>query len=150
MWLTRSRPAVQLAVLLLAVAAAATLIGLQGNDAAFLGVFPALVPRRPGAAGSPQRAVAGAAIAAVSAASAGRRARAHRGHRLERFRDPGLLPPVAVRPAAAGRATSGQNSCSPSWSRPGPRRPRPPRWPSGSAWPAKCTMCSPIRCPVWC
>ena len=55
MWLTWPRPAVQLAVLLLAVASAAALIGLQGNGAAFLGVFPALVPGRPGAAGSPQR-----------------------------------------------------------------------------------------------
>jgi len=42
MWLTLPQPAVQLAVLLLAVAGAAALIGLQANGAAFLGVFPAL------------------------------------------------------------------------------------------------------------
>ena len=40
MWLTLPRPAVQVAVLLLAVAGAAALIGLQGNGVAFLGVFP--------------------------------------------------------------------------------------------------------------
>ena len=68
MWLTWPRPAVQMAVLLLAVAGAAALIGLQGNGAAFLGVFPALclaafaLPVRLSAV------VAGAAIAAVSAA----------------------------------------------------------------------------------
>jgi signal transduction histidine kinase len=42
MWLTLPGPAVQMAVLLLAVAGAAALIALQGNGAAFLGVFPAL------------------------------------------------------------------------------------------------------------
>jgi signal transduction histidine kinase len=42
MWLTRAGPAVQLAVLLMAVASAAALIGWQGNGAAFLGVFPAV------------------------------------------------------------------------------------------------------------
>ena len=42
MWLTLPQPAVQMAVLLLAVAGAAALIGLQANGAAFLGVFPAL------------------------------------------------------------------------------------------------------------
>ena len=68
MRLTRVQPAVQLAVPLLAVASAATLVGLQANGAAFLGVFPALgfaalvLPVRLSAA------VAGAAIAAVSAA----------------------------------------------------------------------------------
>jgi hypothetical protein len=41
MWLTRAGPAMQLAVLLIAVASAAALIGWQGNGAAFLGVFPA-------------------------------------------------------------------------------------------------------------
>jgi signal transduction histidine kinase len=68
MRLTQARPAVQLAVALLAVASAAALVGLQGNNAGFLGVFPALgyaalvLPVRLSAV------VAGAAIAAVSAA----------------------------------------------------------------------------------
>ena len=42
MWLTRAGSAVQLAALLLAVVSAAALIGVQGNGAAFLGVFPAV------------------------------------------------------------------------------------------------------------
>jgi signal transduction histidine kinase len=42
MWLTQVGSALELAVLLLAVAGAATLIGWQGNGAAFLGVFPAV------------------------------------------------------------------------------------------------------------
>jgi len=68
MRLTRAQPAVQLAVPLLAVAGAATLVGLQANGAAFLGVFPALgyaalvLPVRLSAV------VAGATIAAISAA----------------------------------------------------------------------------------
>jgi signal transduction histidine kinase len=68
MRLTRAQPAVQMAVPLLAVAGAATLVGLQANGAAFLGIFPALgfaalvLPVRLSAV------VAGAAIAAVSAA----------------------------------------------------------------------------------
>jgi signal transduction histidine kinase len=68
MWLTLPRPGVQMAVLLLAVAGAAALIGLQGNGAAFLGVFPALclaafvLPVRLSAV------VAGAAVGAASAA----------------------------------------------------------------------------------
>jgi signal transduction histidine kinase len=41
-WLTRAGSALQLAVLLLAVAGAAALIGWQGNGAAFLGIFPAV------------------------------------------------------------------------------------------------------------
>ena len=68
MWLTLPRLAVQVAVLLLAVAGAAALIGLQGNGVAFLGVFPAVCIA---ALALPVRlsvAVAGAAIAAVSAA----------------------------------------------------------------------------------
>ena len=72
MWLARAKPAlhpaVQLGVPLLAVATAATLVGLQANNAGFLGVFPALgfaalvlpVPI--------SAVVAGAAIVAVSAA----------------------------------------------------------------------------------
>jgi signal transduction histidine kinase len=42
MWLTRAGSAVQPTVLLMAVVSAAALIGLQGNNAAFLGVFPAV------------------------------------------------------------------------------------------------------------
>jgi signal transduction histidine kinase len=68
MWPASSRPAVRMAVLLLAVAGAAVLVGLQGNGAAFLGVFPAVCIA---ALALPVRlsvAVAGAAIVAVSAA----------------------------------------------------------------------------------
>ena len=63
-----ARPTVQLAELLAAVGGAAALIGLQGNGAAFLGVFPAVgiaalvLPVRLAAV------VASAAVAAVSAA----------------------------------------------------------------------------------
>jgi signal transduction histidine kinase len=42
MWLTQAGSGAQLAVLVIDVASAAALIGLQGNDAAFLGVFPAV------------------------------------------------------------------------------------------------------------
>ncbi len=68
MWLTQAGSAVQLAVLVIAVASAAALIGLQGNNAAFLGVFPAVclaalvLPVRLSAL------VAGGAAAAVSVA----------------------------------------------------------------------------------
>jgi signal transduction histidine kinase len=68
MWLTQAGSAVQLAVLLVAVVSAAALIGLQGNGAAFLGVFPAVclaalvLPVRLSAP------VAGVAAGAVSAA----------------------------------------------------------------------------------
>ena len=68
MWLTQAGSAVQLAVLVIAVVSAAVLIGLQGNGAAFLGVFPAVclaalvLPVRLSAL------VAGVAAAAVSAA----------------------------------------------------------------------------------
>jgi signal transduction histidine kinase len=41
-WLARAGSGVQLAVLLMAVVSAAALVGLQGNGAAFLGVFPAV------------------------------------------------------------------------------------------------------------
>ncbi len=67
-WLTQPGSAVQLAVLVIAVVSAAALIGLQGNGAAFLGVFPAVclaalvLPVRLSAL------VAGGAAAAVSAA----------------------------------------------------------------------------------
>ena len=68
MWLTQAGSAAQLAVLVIAVVSAAALIGLQGNDAAFLGVFPAVclaalvLPVRLSAL------IAGLAAAAVSAA----------------------------------------------------------------------------------
>ena len=68
MWLTQAGSAVQLALLVIAVVSAAALIGLQGNGAAFLGVFPAVclaalvLPARLSAL------VAGVAAAAVSAA----------------------------------------------------------------------------------
>jgi signal transduction histidine kinase len=68
MWLTHARPAAQLAVLLVAVVSAAALIGVQGNGAAFLGVFPAvclaalMLPVRLSAV------VAGVAVGAVSVA----------------------------------------------------------------------------------
>jgi signal transduction histidine kinase len=68
MWLTQAGSGVQLAVLLIAVVSAAALIGLQGNGAAFLGVFPAVclaalvLPVRLSAL------VAGVAAVAVSAA----------------------------------------------------------------------------------
>jgi signal transduction histidine kinase len=68
MWLTLPGPGVQVAVLLLAVAGAAALIGLQGNNAAFLGVFPALCVAAFGLPVRLSAVVAGAAIAAVSAA----------------------------------------------------------------------------------
>ncbi len=68
MWLTPARPEVQLAILLVAVVSAAALIGLQGNGAAFLGVFPAvclaalILPVRVSAV------VAGVAVGVVSSA----------------------------------------------------------------------------------
>ncbi len=68
MWLTFPRPAIRMAVLLLAVAGAATLIGLQGNGAAFLGVFPALCLAALALPVRLSAIVAGAAIGAVSAA----------------------------------------------------------------------------------
>ena len=68
MWLSLPRPAVQMAVLLLAVAGAAALVGLQGNGAAFLGVFPALCLAAFALPVHLSAVVAGAAIGAVSAA----------------------------------------------------------------------------------
>jgi signal transduction histidine kinase len=68
MWLAQAGSAVQPAVLLVAVLSAAALIGVQGNGAAFLGVFPAVcmaalvLPVRRSAL------VAGAAAGAVSGA----------------------------------------------------------------------------------
>jgi signal transduction histidine kinase len=68
MWLTLPQHAVQVAVLLLAVAGAAALIGLQANSAAFLGVFPALCLAAFVLPTHLSAVVAGAAIGAVSAA----------------------------------------------------------------------------------
>jgi signal transduction histidine kinase len=68
MWLALPRPAVQLAVLLLAVASAAALVGLQGNGAAFLGVFPALCLAAFVLPVDLSTVVVSAAIGAVSAA----------------------------------------------------------------------------------
>jgi signal transduction histidine kinase len=68
MWLPLTQPAVQLAVALAAVASAAALVGLQANNAAFLGVFPALCYA---ALVLPVRlsiVVVGAAVVSVSAA----------------------------------------------------------------------------------
>ena len=68
MWLTHAGSALQPGVLLAAVVSAAALIGLQGNGAAFLGVFPAVclaalvLPPRVSAL------IAGVAAGAVSAA----------------------------------------------------------------------------------
>ncbi len=68
MWLTEAKPAVQLAVLLVAVVSAAALIGMQSRGAGFLGVFPAVslaalvLPVRLSAV------VAGVALGAVSVA----------------------------------------------------------------------------------
>jgi signal transduction histidine kinase len=68
MWLTRAGSAVQLAVLLLAVVSAAALIGLQGNGAAFLGVFPAVCMAALALPVRLSALVAGVAAVAVSAA----------------------------------------------------------------------------------
>ncbi len=68
MWLTEAKPAVQVAVLLVAVVSAAALIGMQSRGAGFLGVFPAVslaalvLPVRLSAV------VAGVALGAVSVA----------------------------------------------------------------------------------
>ena len=68
MWLRLAAAVIQLTVLLIAVVSAAVLIGLQGNNAAFLGVFPAVcmaalvLPIRMSVP------LAGAAVAAVSLA----------------------------------------------------------------------------------
>jgi signal transduction histidine kinase len=68
MWLTRARPAVQLAALLITVISAATLIGLQGNSAAFLGVFPAVCMAALALPVRVSACVVGVAIGAVSVA----------------------------------------------------------------------------------
>jgi signal transduction histidine kinase len=68
MWLTQAGSAVQLAVLVLAVVSAAALIGLQGNSAAFLGVFPAVCLAALVLPVPLSALVAGVAAAAVSVA----------------------------------------------------------------------------------
>jgi signal transduction histidine kinase len=68
MWLTPRSLAIQLAVLLLAIAGAASLIGLQGNRAAFLGVFPAVCLAALVLPVHLSGVVAGVAVGAVSAA----------------------------------------------------------------------------------
>jgi signal transduction histidine kinase len=68
MWLAPPSPEVRLAVLLLALAGAAALIGLQGNGAAFLGVFPAVCLAALVLPASVSAVVAGAAATAVTAA----------------------------------------------------------------------------------
>jgi signal transduction histidine kinase len=68
MWPRPPALAVRPAVLLLAVAAAAALIGLQANNAAFLGVFPALSMAALALPPRLSALVAAAAVAAVSAA----------------------------------------------------------------------------------
>jgi len=68
MWLTPPQPAVLLVLLLLAVAGAASLIGLQANGAAFLGVFPAICLAALVLPVHLSAVVVGAAIGAVSAA----------------------------------------------------------------------------------
>ena len=68
MWLTQAGSAVQLAVLVIAVVSAAALIGLQGNGAAFLGVFPAVCLAGLDLSGRLSALVAGVAAGAVSVA----------------------------------------------------------------------------------
>ena len=68
MWLTVRSSAIQLAVLLLAIAGAASLIGLQGNRAAFLGVFPAVCLAALVLPVHLSGVVVGVAVGAVSAA----------------------------------------------------------------------------------
>jgi hypothetical protein len=149
MWLTQAGSGVRLAVLVIAVASAAALIGLQGNGAAFLGVFPPVclaalvVPARLSAV------VAGVAAGAVSVAWLANGRAPIAGIVLNDF---GIMAFFSCRcsPGGCGRATSGQDCCSPSWSRHGPGKPRPRRWPNASGSPARCTTCSLTRCPAWC
>jgi signal transduction histidine kinase len=68
MWPARLSPTVRFAILLLAVACAAALTGLQGNQAAFLGVFPAVCLAALVLPARLSGAELGAAIGAVSAA----------------------------------------------------------------------------------
>jgi len=68
MWLPKPRPAAELVLPLAAVAAAAALLGLQGNKAAFLGVFPSLSYAALALPIRLSTVALGAAIASVSAA----------------------------------------------------------------------------------
>ena len=68
MWPGQGRPATQLAALLIAVVSAAALIGVQGNGAAFLGVFPAVCMAALALPVGVSTWVVGAAVAAVSVA----------------------------------------------------------------------------------
>jgi signal transduction histidine kinase len=68
MWMRPAGIAVRLAVLLTAVVSAAVLIGVQGNSAAFLGVFPAVCIAALSLPASLSVLVAVAAASAVSAA----------------------------------------------------------------------------------
>jgi signal transduction histidine kinase len=68
MWLPAGQAGVQLAVLLSAVGGAAALVGLQGNGAAFVGVFPALGLAALMLPAGVSTVVAAGAVAAVSAA----------------------------------------------------------------------------------
>ena len=68
MWLIHFSPAAQFAALLLAVAGAAALIGLQGNRAAFLGVFPAVCLAALVLSARLSGVILGAAVGAVSTA----------------------------------------------------------------------------------
>jgi signal transduction histidine kinase len=68
MWLAQAGPAVQLTALLVAVVSAAALVGLQGNGAAFLGVFPAVCLAALALPVRRSALVAGVAAVAVSAA----------------------------------------------------------------------------------
>jgi signal transduction histidine kinase len=68
MWLPKARPAVELTLALAAVAAAAALIGLQANTAAFLGVFPSLSYAALALPIRLSTIVLGAAIGSISAA----------------------------------------------------------------------------------
>jgi hypothetical protein len=142
-------PAVQMAVLLLAVAGAVALVGLQGNDAAFLGVFPAVCLAALTLPVHLSVAVAGAAIVAVSAASAANGRAGVAGVVLNDF---AILAFYVLSLFARRLRESNQRAelLVSELSRAGRRRPKPPRWPSASAWPARCTMCSPTRCPAWC
>jgi len=117
MWLAWAKPAlhpaVQLGVPLLAVASAAMLVGLQANDAGFLGVFPALCFAALMLPVPVSAVVAGAAITAVSAAWVVTGRVPVEGIILNDF----AIVAIYFLSLLARR----------------PRRPRPPCWPSGSA-----------------
>ena len=68
MWPSQGRPVAQLTALLIAVISAAALIGIQGNGAAFLGVFPAVCMAALALPVCVSAYVVGAAVGAVSVA----------------------------------------------------------------------------------